>query len=181
MIWPPKDPSTYKDSQAGPQLIGQSPFTFGSDLNPSLRSRSRNLRPTAAGENNRDASTSSSPSRESFSSNEYPQVPRPLKYEPRRDANTDEEDGIVNGYVRVRRGSEGWEVRPVVDREEIVQRYLSSRGLEDDGQRAEVWPYGRPETTIIRTSGRYNHYVPESAFTDESDDEPLSVKVAGRA
>lgn len=55
----------------------------------------------------------------------------------------------------VRRGSEGYEVLPV-DREEILRRYIESRGEED---------------------GRYRRYVPEPPSESESEDEPLSERV----
>ena len=62
-------------------------------------------------------------------------------------------EGRLGGMVR--RGSEGYEVLPV-DREEILRRYIESRGEED---------------------GRYRRYVPEPPSESESEDELLSERV----
>ena len=64
----------------------------------------------------------------------------------------DEEEEDMSANVRLRRGSEGYEVRPVsaAEREALVRRYAVSRGLEPD---------------------RYHRYDPneEDNDTDESD------------
>jgi len=161
-IWPPKDPETYGHS-VGPRLSGKSPFTYGNGFNPSLQPSNGQLRsrlhPTTEEE---DRMTSSTPSRESFSSNEY------LLNDDRN--HEVDELGVPNGNVRVRRGSEGWEVRPTnMDREEIVQRYLASRGLEEDSPRPIIDPTQKP--------GRYRLYVPEAHDeSDESDEEILQYE-----
>jgi len=141
--------------------MGDNPFTYGNGLNPALRPggqlRSRKY-PKALDQQpgtvpvEEDRMTSSTPSRQSFSSNEYPDV----QYE--------EEMGEVHGDVRVRRGSEGWEVRPM-SKEDIVRKYLASRGLEDDSPP----PNGFHTQDVTQQPGRYNRYVPE--VYDDSDSE----------
>lgn len=89
---------------------------------------------------------------------------------PSSDGEPDDDEyeyGKLGGMVRARRGSEGYEVRPV-DREEILRRYIESRGEE---------------------AGRYNLYEPEpqsESESEEGEDVPLaqmipSVVVNGRA
>jgi hypothetical protein len=56
-------------------------------------------------------------------------------------------EGAASG--RVRRGSEGLETR-ALDREEILRRYVASRGVE---------------------AGRYKRYVPEPPSEPEDEDE----------
>lgn len=74
-------------------------------------------------------------------------------YDPETDSDN-EYDHSSPGKPHVRRGSEGYEVRPV-DREAMLQRYLRDIGEQP---------------------GRYNHYVPEPASESESeDDKPLGV------
>jgi hypothetical protein len=51
------------------------------------------------------------------------------------------------GKVRIRRGSEGYEVRPA-DREEMLRRYLQER---------------------VSESGRYQRYVPEPESGSEDE------------
>ncbi|KAG8895783.1 Palmitoyltransferase [Tulasnella sp. 403] len=171
-VWPPRDPTTYTE-HSGPRLMGDSAFTYGTGFNPALRPSNAQLRarhsqnhphPAYDNDEHNDRATSSTPSRESFSSNEYPDA------YPRGSAKYDvdgqpEDDGVRSGDVRVRRGSEGWEVRSMT-REEIVQRYLAVRGMEDDGR------MGGPDTVPIlpvQEPGRYKHYIPESAYSDGDD------------
>jgi len=87
----------------------------------------------------------------------YPQRP----YSPDSDLEYSEEG--YSGSVRVRRGSEGYEVRPV-SREEMFQEYVQSQ---------------------INEAGRYQMYEPERALEGdedledafEEDDDELSEEV----
>lgn len=104
--------------------------------------------------------STSTPSRESFSSNEYPD---------RHEGYTDDEEGekdhdVISGSVRVRRGSEGWEIRPL-KREEIVARYIATRGVQEAGQASPT----SPSLDAIQQPGRYKRYVPEAQSSDGSD------------
>ncbi|KIO26982.1 hypothetical protein M407DRAFT_14980 [Tulasnella calospora MUT 4182] len=137
-IWPPKDPTQYNEN-IGPRFAGDSPFTYGNNFNPhleasntQLRSRHQASRRAAEAEyENDDRLSTSTPSRESFSSNEYPDH-HPGPGDGYTDGEGEDEPDVVNGSVRLRRGSEGWEVRPL-SKEEIVSRYIATRGLEDPG------------------------------------------------
>ncbi|KAG8886105.1 hypothetical protein FRB98_001480 [Tulasnella sp. 332] len=183
-IWPPKDPTAYEDRLPGPQLVGQSPFTYGNDLNPNLRLRKGNGRmqqpiTTSNGDqiqtqndfNAAEASTSSTPSRQSFSSNEYHHrlhVPSPPSDEGYGNDNDFDEESLDGRDVRVRRGSEGWEVRSMVaDREQIVQRYLAERGLPDEGRLGLAPENGAKAIDPVQQPGRYKQYVPESWDSDD--------------
>lgn len=80
-------------------------------------------------------------------------------------AEEEEDDDAMERWAqtdlpRVRRGSEGYEIRPM-DREEILARYVASRGAE---------------------AGRYNRYVPEppsepETESEEDEEQPLADKV----
>lgn len=65
-------------------------------------------------------------------------------------------DGTNHGGGRVRRGSEGYEFKPV-DREEMLKRYLGQIG---------------------ETPGRYHRYIPqvESESDNEEDNIPLGLR-----
>ncbi|KAG8931930.1 Palmitoyltransferase [Tulasnella sp. 418] len=191
-IWPPKDPSVY-DHPNGPDLTGKSPFTYGTGLNPDLlpsnnarlrHPKSKDLQTPGVGNDSapyghnfdeEDRKTTSTPSRNSFSSNEYPDNRGFFGRlgEERADDNYDNPDGPT---VRVRRGSEGWEVRPM-SKDEIVQRYLRSRGLEPEQSRirdAETGnEVGGPREMLnkLNEPGRYNRYVPEVQSSSEDEDQ----------
>ncbi|KAG8753987.1 hypothetical protein FRC12_011358, partial [Ceratobasidium sp. 428] len=164
-----------------------SPWTYGNDgPNPTLRARNQSnhppYHPSYQPQNDSndpdrqfdheyDDSTNSSPSRASS------------------DYDVDQSSGRD---VRVRRGSEGWEVRPMTN-EEIVARYTRSRGIhspEDeevapldlDGQEngwdldpPDAFPGGESDFVEI-TPTRYNTYIPETP--DSSEDEALGTHVA---
>lgn len=75
-------------------------------------------------------------------------------YEP-GDAQETSSDEEIN-QPRIRRGSEGYEVRPV-DRDEMLRRYLEEIG---------------------EVPGRYHRYIPqpeEGESQDEDDDMPLAT------
>lgn len=169
-IWPPKDPTQYNEN-IGPRFAGDSPFTYGNNFNPhleasntQLRSRHQASRRAAEAEyENDDRLSTSTPSRESFSSNEYPDH-HPGPGDGYTDGEGEDEPDVVNGSVRLRRGSEGWEVRPL-SKEEIVSRYIATRGLEDP-----VLPSQNPPSLDpIQQPGRYKRYVPEAYSSDGSD------------
>ncbi|KAG2022858.1 palmitoyltransferase PFA4 [Coprinopsis cinerea AmutBmut pab1-1] len=145
-VWPPRDP----DSVGRPKIdLSASPFTYGNDtLNPELQPT--NLR------------------RRSFNGRGPPAHALP-PYHPDyqegyfvgEDGSWDESDEVCSegdvpdGRVRVRRGSEGYEVKPQ-SREDMLRRYIEELG-ED--------PY------------RYNRYEPEP-FTEseeESDDDNIPL------
>jgi hypothetical protein len=169
-----------------------SPWTYGNDgPNPALRARGASNHPpyhpayqpsepiSQPEKDDRqfdhdydDASTTSSPSRVS---SDY------------------DVDRSFGRDVRMRRGSEGWEVRPLTN-EELVQRYAWSRGLENGPETAsqgEIDQDGRDmEDGDISPGGinaaedgtlepdpmqKYNMYVPETP--DSSEDEALTAHI----
>lgn len=115
-LWPPKDP--YAEAPAERIPTGD-PWTYGNgDINPNLMPSNTRKRKHAvppyhpsydAEEQGSNASTSSSPERDSHSSNEYLPYTSPDKA--RHQEGWIEENETDQGptSVRVRRGSEGWE------------------------------------------------------------------------
>ncbi|KAF9270650.1 zf-DHHC-domain-containing protein [Marasmius fiardii PR-910] len=145
--WPPKDParSQYEDPQKG-FTLPDSPWTyenggFNPELEPS-RSHLQNGRMPQA--------------RRRRSNNGSSRLP---PYHPDYDPNAPNEDGsdeeslglseeeILPGGSRVRRGSEGYEVRPA-GREDMLRRYLEELG---------------------ETPGRYHRYIPMPDSEGEND------------
>lgn len=195
--WPPKDPNVYKDrsqasSTALQERLQESPWTYGNGgFNPALRMRGASDRPpyhpsyrpeshstpstNAVADPDRQfdheydsASTSSSPSR---ASSEY------------------DVDMSTGRDVRMRRGSEGWEVRPLTN-EEIVQRYAQSRGIEtgtgvetefdqgnggDDDEPLARAGLAQGDFNAPDPKPKYNTYIPEEP--DSSEDEALGAHI----
>ena len=77
-------------------------------------------------------------------------------YNPDNGESWDEQESAPRGQLHVRRGSEGYEVRPE-EREQMLQRYLTDLGEEP---------------------GRYLRYIPqpESEESDSEDDVPLTQR-----
>lgn len=153
--WPPMDPTLQRPEDREAEdtsiLLAESPWTYtDGSLNPNLRPtsaamrRARKARAKAGGpvsslppyhpdyqaEEADDAATSSNSAE---SSDDYYEEPGPV---------------IRIPAGRVRRGSEGYEVRPI-NREEMLTRYIAEQVGEE---------------------GRYNVYVPEPDVDSESDD-----------
>ncbi|THH06676.1 hypothetical protein EW145_g3922 [Phellinidium pouzarii] len=168
--WPPEDPtefrphSDYADDEDNPLSLPKSPWTYANgSVNPALEpsnayrraSKVQTKRKTRAGKRPAVGYTTG------FVANVPP-------YHPNYTGPTDgtHENGLESeggyasssvsdadsdeyrysqGGVRIRRGSEGLEVRPV-DREEILNRYILTRGAE---------------------AGHYRRYVPEPVSSGE--------------
>lgn len=146
--WPPEDPVAYNDDHTF--TLPADPWTYGNGtLNP-------NLQPS-----------DSSRLRERGSRKGEPTFALPPYHPDYKEPATDDEGshGSDDGYWDqpappprlVRRGSEGYEVRPV-DREELLRIYVAEQ---------------------THTEGRYNFYEPEPPSGGESDyeDEDDHVKV----
>jgi hypothetical protein len=116
--WPPADPYDNEEEEEdasnsiNERLDGQSPWTYGNGLNPSLVAR----RPS--------------------SKRSVPPYHPDYQGNPDQDAEwTSEEDGeednaeVIHPPPRIRRGSEGYEIREL-NREEVLQRYMDSRGSD---------------------------------------------------
>ena len=154
--WPPEDPTRFRvhqdyasgDDDDHELVLPESPWTYeNGSLNPDLR-------PSSA---YRRSSKKKTKVDEGFVSNVPPYHPdyvdpsstrrRPVKYADISSASSkDSDDYRYSGNV-VREGSEGYEVKQV-DREEILRRYILSRGEE---------------------VGRYRRYTPETPSDDEDE------------
>jgi len=194
--WPPKDPNKYEDEdRSGNDITARlsgSPWTYGSSVNPALNpsnattpysrgaptsavppyhpSYRQNEFPAPAIRD--DHSTTSSPSRESFSSNEG------YEADASRDnwADTPGPVSPAARAVRVRRGSEGWEVRPL-SKEEIVRRYEATRGIAASASEpAPQFPAEGPGLPFLEEN-RYKRYVPDTSTPDSSEEDPLQTHV----
>lgn len=167
--WPPQDPYNEPD-YTGPAhdfSKDDSPWTYGNGVNPSLEPSNAYRRaqkpldwsnvppyhpayrpPEARDDSGDERQRSSTPSQGSLSSAEY----------------DDPDDDAMKPWdgPRVRRGSEGFEVLEQ-SREEILRRYIESRGEE---------------------VGRYRRYVPADATASEDEDNlsgsPLSAGDSSR-
>lgn len=132
-MWPPREPTWKPEVVAPPR---GSPFVYGDGFNPALRpSNARRRRQEG---DTRDARDSGDESDSEFSGSS----PEPYM--------SDYDDDMPLAYTssRVRRGSEGWEVRPAPG---WATGELPPAPLWDPAVTAE-----RP----WETPGRYNVYVP---------------------
>ncbi|QRV94739.1 DHHC palmitoyltransferase [Ceratobasidium sp. AG-Ba] len=187
-VWPPKEPGFYKDrslaaSSALQTRLQGSPWTYGNeDLNPALRSRNPTSHPPYHPSYQPPQRDSNDPDRQF--EHEYDDSSNSSLSRASSDYDRQESHGRD---VRVRRGSEGWEVRPMTN-EEIVARYARSRGIygaedeevepmELDGQE-DGWDLDPPEQGedfVEVAPARYNSYIPETP--DSSEDEALATHV----
>ncbi|KAJ8084503.1 Palmitoyltransferase [Marasmius tenuissimus] len=148
--WPPKDPdrSRYEDPQKG-FVLPESPWTYeNGTFNPDLQPSNARLRNGNARRRQRGNGASALP-------------PYHPDYHPNAVADDDaldvssgssveDEGSPLPGTTRVRRGSEGYEIRPA-GREDMLKRYLEELG---------------------ETPGRYHRYISMSD-SGEDDDEHL--------
>lgn len=199
-VWPPKEPGAYKDkdpsvSTALQARLQGSPWTYGNDgPNPALRARNRsNFSPYHPSYQPSEHNSSPTKDADRQFDHEYDDTSTSSlsrassDYDPHQSPDRD---------VRVRRGSEGWEVRPLSN-EEIVARYARSRGLVDGSEDMEIAPLDldggdegewdadadeapgtpEPESDFVEVAPapRYNTYIPETP--DSSEDEALGAHV----
>ncbi|KAJ3567336.1 hypothetical protein NP233_g6433 [Leucocoprinus birnbaumii] len=157
--WPPRDPEQHKPDNYD-HLKSSDPWTYGNDtLNPSLQ-------PT-----NSYRRRISSKSRDSCIPHDRvpPYHPDYSKGETYQPVDDDDEDSLVSssgelsdddmplGHDRVRRGSEGYEVRPV-SREQMLRQYLESVGEDYD---------------------RYIKYIPQPDSQSETEEDgPTTATIA---
>ena len=135
--WPPEDPD--REITKHKLNLPDSPWTYDNDsVNPNLQPSNAQLRQSAARRRRRN---------EPGVSTVPPYHP---DYRAGNAVSADEYDSSsCDEYPRVRRGSEGYEVRPV-DREEMLQQYLEDLGEEPD---------------------KYVRYIPEHDIDSDSGDE----------
>lgn len=151
--WPPRDPDERQfnpgqDERNEGFSLPSSPWTYeNGSLNPSLQPSNSHLRSsTSSRRRNKGPVYALPPYHPDYNHQQQSEDTSLHSY---YSSSSDEENGHDGmGRVRVRRGSEGYELRPV-DREEMLRRYIEGRGDE---------------------VGRYNRYVPEPD-SGESQDE----------
>ncbi|KAG8691826.1 Palmitoyltransferase [Ceratobasidium sp. 423] len=196
--WPPKDPNVYKDrnlstATALKERLQGSPWTYGNDgFNPALRNRGASNHPPyhpSYQPNDPSPQPTGSIDPDQQFDHEYDSVS--TSSSPSRASSEYEVDISAERNVRTRRGSEGWEVRPLTN-EEIVQRYAQSRGLEtragvetgpdqdegeDEGENGSLGRASLAEGDFIipDPKPKYNVYVPEDP--DSSEDEALGAHI----
>jgi len=151
--WPPEEHSSTSTSSAHSTdpHTNSSPWTYENEnLNPSLRPSNSQIRQSPSARRRRNIAGTSAvppyhPDYQDESQNNYEQ-----DYSDDEDEDSYMEEGA--GKIRVRRGSEGYEIRPQ-GREEMLRRYLEEQG-EDPG--------------------RYLRYIPQpDSESGEDDDVPL--------
>ncbi|KAK0456084.1 palmitoyltransferase PFA4 [Armillaria borealis] len=146
-IWPPRDPAAalYEDRPEGFHLP-DSPWTYGNEtVNPDLKpSNSQPRKSSRRRTKNGHASTLPPyhPDYQEGASSGY-------DYED----DSSDESSPDEGHALVRRGSEGYEVRPQ-GREDMLHRYLQEIG---------------------ETPGRYHRYIPQPDSESESDDDDIPI------
>lgn len=155
--WPPRDPTAIR--QDGPEAEFQlppSPWTYeNGSLNPSLQPSSAGLRKTRRSKIMSKGASALPPYHPDYREGEYTPDPQDLP-----DNNDSSEDDDYTGRVRVRRGSEGYEVLPQ-GRDDMLRRYLEEMGEEDHS--------------------KYVRYIPEvGSDTEEEDDVPLAKVIGTR-
>ena len=140
--WPPCDPTTQQHHDSGLNegfVLPSSPWTFeDGTLNPSLKPSNAQLRSSRTKRRRPKGVLAVPPYHPDFR-----QSPPSSQYA----SSSSESEEVHNVRPLIRRGSEGYEILPV-DREEMLRRFIETRGLED---------------------GRYNVYVPEPDVESDGD------------
>ncbi|KAF9469816.1 DHHC palmitoyltransferase-domain-containing protein [Collybia nuda] len=143
--WPPRDPAERRTSSPEQEFVlPSSPWTYeNGSVNPTLEPFNAHLR-------DRDSSTK----RRKSNSGRSMLPPYHPDYQEVSDVADDysSEDSYNGKRNFVRRGSEGYEVRPV-EREDMLQHYLRELGEEP---------------------GRYHRYIPYPESESEDDNIPLA-------
>ena len=154
--WPPRDPALEHQK---PFRLPDSPWTYeNGDFNPALRPSNARPRPIDEQSSTRAYTSALPPYHPDFEHDAYPLQ----SYSTGTDTDLEEE----HKGLRVRRGSEGYEVRSI-DREEMLKEYIQSE---------------------VERTGRYQAYQPEDTeyvedydSRDETtlvsdDDRPLGLR-----
>ncbi|KAH9486296.1 Palmitoyltransferase PFA4 [Psilocybe cubensis] len=157
--WPPKEDKTktWSASESSEDAIDMSPsaspWTYkNGSVNPALSASNSQMRTRRRRTPKRNIpGTSSLPPY-------HPNYKEEEEYHDYYTTSSEEEEisNSVPGNVRVRRGSEGYEVLPS-GREDMLRRYLTEIGEEP---------------------GRYIRYIPQPDETDSDDDKPLIYTMA---
>ncbi|KAJ8523296.1 hypothetical protein ONZ45_g214 [Pleurotus djamor] len=140
--WPPEDPDARMvdddDDDAPAFELPDSPWTFENGLNPDLQ---------ASNAARRASSVQRRRQRKQAQKQSYPPYHPDYQYNQDEDVSeSSDDDSYDRPAPRVRRGSEGYEVRPV-DRNDMLKRYLEELG---------------------ETPGRYHRYIPQPGSEGDS-------------
>ncbi|KZT73329.1 zf-DHHC-domain-containing protein [Daedalea quercina L-15889] len=155
--WPPEDPSRIPMPEPDPNYkftLPASPWTYeNGSVNPHLQPSNARRRQVA-----RNGPYSAVPPYHP----DYKEPEAVVPYDP-ASSSEEEYDGQSGRGARVRRGSEGFEVK-AIDREALLQRFIEGRTHEP---------------------GRYNYYNPEVSSESEAEDDtddsiPLAARLRGR-
>ncbi|KAK7063949.1 Palmitoyltransferase PFA4 [Favolaschia claudopus] len=138
--WPPRDPAeVYHEDPNHEFILPDSPWTYeNGSVNPELQ----------------PSNSTSSPRRRKVTPDGTSSLPpyHPDYRPPEQDESSDDDYGYTDpSRVKVRRGSEGYEVRPA-QREDMLARYLLEIG---------------------ETPQRYHRYIPQPESEDSDEDVPL--------
>ncbi|KAJ7897198.1 zf-DHHC-domain-containing protein [Mycena olivaceomarginata] len=155
-IWPPRDPATFHDGDPNREFVlPDSPWTYeNGSINPDLQPSNSAATAPRRRKKTPDGTSALPPYHPDY------QPPASGTADDGDDASDDEEDDYRYtdpGKHRVRRGSEGYEVRPAA-REDMLARYLLEIG---------------------ETPQRYHRYIPQPDSEPESDgdDVPLGQQL----
>lgn len=146
--WPPRDPNVPHEGPGAKFTLPDSPWTYeNGDVNPDLQP-ANSARP-----NNTRRRRSRNGAGHSTLPPYHPDYEERESPSPEHSSDDEDEEywGEVSGKTLVRRGSEGYEVRPA-GRDEMLKRYLEQIGEKP---------------------GRYHRYIPEPDSASE-DDVPLT-------
>lgn len=157
--WPPRDWDTNSSSNSSPNgtITDKSPWTYNNDsLNPNLQPSNSQSRRRGVSQTPTSGASSLPPYHPDYKEGDQGYyTPGPGSNE--GDENSDEQGSAPRDKLHVRRGSEGYEVRPE-GREEMLRKYLAELGEEP---------------------GRYVRYIPEPSSEESEenvseDDVPLA-------
>jgi hypothetical protein len=147
MVWPPRDPDESKYEDPDHDLaLPASPWTYEDEaFNPMLQANNSTTRQRRNARRRQDGEVAAVPPY-------HPDFDETQGVQPTRYDDSSSDDEVYRG-VRVRRGSEGYEVRPV-DRNEMLNRYVQEMATEQ---------------------GRYKRYVPEPPSGSDSEEEHVPL------
>lgn len=129
--WPPRDPALEHQK---PFQLPDTPWTYeNGDFNPALRPSNARSRPIDERPSTRGYTSALPPYHPDFEHDTYPLQSH--------SAETDSDLEEEHQGLRVRRGSEGYEMRPI-NREEMLREYIQS-----EVERAERYQVYQPEDT----------------------------------
>jgi palmitoyltransferase len=177
--WPPPDPTEHDREWTQPA----SPWTYDNDgpnpaLLPSNSDSAQHLRARKRGASGVSAVPPYHPDYEPGQEDEYNEYNEAVDYDDGERFAEYEKGQLQRRVHHVRRGSEGYEVRPI-DREQLLAEFIATRGQENGHYRRYVpEPPSEPESGGEEEEkvevGEVDHGQDDF---DEDDEEPLAVRV----